>query len=100
FGPGMGIELCGSAGMLHYDLATDCIRAAGKTREPADVPIPKEKEGGWRVEAEFVDAIRTGSPVRFTDFATGVPYMEFTEAVALSAERGEPVDLPLDDDDT
>ena len=47
------------------------------------------------MEADFVDAIRLGTPIRFTDFATGVAYMEFTEAVAQSAERGEPVDLPL-----
>jgi hypothetical protein len=40
-------------------------------------------------------AIRGGAPVQFTDFATGVAYMEFTEAVARSAESGEPVDLPL-----
>ena len=37
-----------------------------------------------------------GTPIRFTDFATGVAYMEFTEAVARSAERGEAVELPLD----
>jgi hypothetical protein len=35
--------------------------------------------------------------VRFTDFATGVAYMEFTEAVARSARLGVPVDLPLAD---
>ena len=42
-------------------------------------------------------AIRGGTPIRFTDFATGVAYMEFTEAVALSAQRGEAVDLPLEE---
>ena len=48
------------------------------------------------LEADFVDAIREGTPIRFTDFATGVAYMEFTEAVARSAETGEPVELPLE----
>src|SRR5262249_51546283 len=99
FGQSMGIHLYGSEGVLHYDLVHDRIHRASRTPrpkpEPADIPIPPEKAGGWRVEAEFVEAIRTGTPVRFTDFATGVAYMEFTEAVALSAERGEPVDLPL-----
>jgi hypothetical protein len=33
--------------------------------------------------------------VRFTDFETGVAYMEFTEAVARSAEQGIAIDLPL-----
>ena len=73
---------------------TDMVALKGD-KEIGDIPVPKEKERGWRVEAEFVDAIRTGSPIQFTDFATGVAYMEFTEAVALSAEREEPIDLPI-----
>jgi hypothetical protein len=48
------------------------------------------------VEADFVEAIRTGAPIRFTDFATAVDYMEFTEAVALSARSAEVVELPLE----
>ena len=40
-------------------------------------------------------SIRQQTPVQFTDFASGVAYMEFTEAVARSAENGEAVDLPL-----
>jgi hypothetical protein len=51
--------------------------------------------GRWRVEEEFISCIRGEGPVRFTDFATGLRYMEFTEAVALSAARGSAVDLPL-----
>jgi predicted dehydrogenase len=92
------ITLFGSEGVLHYDLLNDRIRGASRRdgdKEIRDISIPTEKERGWRVEAEFVDAIRTGSPIQFTDFATGVAYMEFTEAVALSAEREEPVDLPI-----
>ena len=68
------------------------------TRTLADlkeIPIPPEKERPWRVEADFVAAIREGSRSSSTDFATGVQYMEFTEAVALSANRGEAVELPL-----
>ena len=34
-------------------------------------------------------------PVRHTTFASGVQYMEFTEAVARSAASGLPVNLPL-----
>ncbi len=105
FGQEMGIHLYGTEGTLHYDLQTDRIRGAsvrqgmqpGRADELVEMPIPSEKEGGWRVEEEFVEAIRTGAPVRFTDFATAVGYMEFTEAVARSAEQEEPVDLPLTD---
>ena len=102
-GQHMGIHLYGSEGVLHYYLLDDRIfgastrrgAAADKATQLQEIPIPDDKAGGWRVEAEFVEAIRQGTPVRLTDFATGVQYMEFTEAVALSAERGEPVELPL-----
>jgi hypothetical protein len=90
--------------VLMYDLLADRIRGANrkqaaqmKAEELPDIPIPPEKAGGWRVETDFVDAIRGGTKVSLTDFATGVAYMEFTEAVARSAEEGTPVDLPLDD---
>jgi hypothetical protein len=36
--------------------------------------------------------------VRLTDFATGVRYMDFTEAVARSAQLGAAVALPLEEE--
>jgi predicted dehydrogenase len=103
YGHGMGIELYGSDGVLHYDLLTDGIRGASRRQSQhavaaadlPEIPIPTEKARGWRVEEEFVEAIRGGGPVQFTDFATGFAYMQFTEAVARSAENEEPIDLPL-----
>lgn len=103
FGQQFGITLFGSDGVLHYDLLTDRIRGASRTEgrdsarmdELPEIPIPPEKARAWRVEADFIDSIRTGTPVRYTDFATGVAYMEFTEAVARSAQSGAAVDLPL-----
>jgi predicted dehydrogenase len=105
FGQATGITLYGTEGVLHYDLANDRIRGASKQRgrnsskseDMQEIAIPAEKARDWRVEADFVDAIRTGAPITFTDFATGVAYMEFTEAVARSARQGETVDLPLAD---
>ncbi len=92
----MAIQLYGSAGMLRYDLVKDTICGVRKGKgEPVEVPIPPGKARSWRVEADFIDAIRTGSKIQFTDFQTGAAYMEFTEAVALSAQRGEAIDLPL-----
>lgn len=102
FGHGTGIHLHGSEGALHYDLETDRIHGVSKRRDARsgaaleEIPIAPERAGGWRVEAEWVEAIRTGAPVRFTDFATGVAYMEFTEAVARSAQHGVAVALPLE----
>jgi predicted dehydrogenase len=100
-GGGMAIRLLGSAGILHYDLDADTLyglsraETKGGLAVPREIHVPPEKRGGWQVEADFVESIRTGAPVRLTDFATGVRYMEFTEAVARSAESGEAVELPL-----
>jgi predicted dehydrogenase len=101
FGQGMGIWFYGTEGVLHYDLVHDRIEGSRQTSKhgsgPAleEIPIPPSKARNWRVEADFVDAIRQKAQVQFTDFATGVAYMEFTEAVARSAQRGEAVELPL-----
>lgn len=93
---GNAIALYGSGGTLVYDLTRDEIRGAkAGEAELAPLPIPPELRGGWRVEADFVDAIREGKPVTRTDFLAGVHYMQFTEAVARSSRHGEPVDLPL-----
>ncbi len=92
----MGVALYGSKGTLIYDFLRDEIRG-GKRRagrlEP--IPIPDSQRGGWQVEADFIAAIRGERPVTRTDFATGVKYMQFTEAVARSSRHQVPVTLPL-----
>src|SRR3989442_239877 len=101
FGQGMGISLYGTEGVLHYDLVHDRIQGARQPSKPGpgqtleEIPIPPSKARSWRVEADFVEAIRRQTPIQFTDFATGVAYMEFTEAVARSAQREQAVELPL-----
>jgi predicted dehydrogenase len=104
FGQGMRIELYGTEGALHYDLARDRItglsraaapRAGSQLEEMQELPIPEDLQQGWRVEQDFIDSIRHGKKVELTSFEAGVAYMEFTEAVARSAELGEPVELPL-----
>jgi predicted dehydrogenase len=99
FGPGSQIQLYGSEGTLKYLLLPQDKLLFGRTadKELQEVVVPAEKAGGWRVEAEFIDAIRGRGKVEFTDFASGVAYMEFTEAVARSAQSGRPVDLPLEE---
>ena len=100
-GGGMSIRMYGSDGVLHYDLEGDKLtglRTAdvkARKKDWQEISIPHDPAKGWRVEADWIESIRTGAPVRFTDFATGVAYMEFTEAVARSAETGDAVDLPL-----
>jgi len=103
FGQGMGIWLYGTEGVLHYDLNADRIWGAGRSQGPGpvsrealrEIPIPEAKRRSWQVEADFVHAIRSGTPIVFTNFETGVAYMEFSEAVARSAQRGTAVALPL-----
>jgi predicted dehydrogenase len=90
------IELYGSEGTLVYPVASHAIIGGRKT-EPGLQPleIPSELVREWRAEAEFIEAIRTGSPVS-PDFEEGLRYVEFTEAVYRSARTGQVVTLPLD----
>jgi predicted dehydrogenase len=56
----------------------------------APLAIDPAKRGDWRVEEEFVNAVRGREAVTHTDFVTGVKYMEWTDAVAQSMrERRE-----------
>jgi len=49
-------------------------------------------------EASTETTESTGKPqIEFTDFATGLEYMQFVEAIARSSESGRAVTLPLDD---
>ncbi len=84
----------GSHGTLVY---ADGALQAG-TRDAASlqpVAVPAHEQGAWRVEEEFVNAVRGREEITHTDFATGVKYMEFTEAVTRSMQSGQTVDLPL-----
>ena len=97
FGPGSQLHLYGSQGTIKLLLAPEEKLLVGRAgdSQSQEVEIPPEKRGGWRVEAEFIGAIRGEETVAFTNFETGVKYMEFTEAVARSAQTNQPVDLPL-----
>mgnify|MGYP002622528317 FL=1 len=95
FGPPFQIHMYGSRGTIRVDFGETervWLGRAGDT-ELTELEIPSKEQGGWRVEEEFVQAIRGHEQVQFTDFATGVRYMEFTEAVMQSAETGTPVDV-------
>ncbi len=92
----MGVTLYGGDGTLSYDFLNDEIRGARRgDPDLSPIPIPPDQRGGWRVEEDFVAAIRGERPVEHTTFAAGVRYMQFTEAVARSARHQVPVMLPL-----
>ena len=96
-GPGKQIHLYGSTGTIKITFGSQERVLIGRVGDPQlrELTIPPEKLVGWRAEAEFIGAIRGEEPVRRTDFRSGLQYMEFTEAVALSAAQSLPVDLPL-----
>ena len=94
--PGPSVWLYGSEGTLQYCPTEDTLyggQRGAKTLEP--IPIPESESGGWRVEREFIGAIRGEEPVTRTTFADGVRYMEFTQAVHLSLAFRQPYVLPL-----
>ena len=96
FGPGHSIEIYGSRGALVYRFFDEELRGAtGDDKEIGPIAIPAEEERRQTTDLEFVQAILTGSAVSPT-FEDGVRYMEFCEAVAISAATGRAVDLPLD----
>lgn len=60
-----------------------------------EITIPANEQGAWRVEEEFVNAIRGKETITHTSFEDGVKYMEFTEAALRSAADGIAINLPL-----
>lgn len=99
FGPGLQIHLYGSRGTIKVEFVNGEEKVwHGRAGDPGLqlLEIPKEEQGRWNVEQDFIDAIRGTKKVELTDFKTGVKYMEFLEAVARSAEANGPVELPLE----
>lgn len=82
------IRVNGSEGAVRADFAANELWFAPLGGAEQRVEIEPAKRGEWRVEADFVDSIREGKPVTLTDFASGVRYMAFTDAVWESWSRG------------
>jgi predicted dehydrogenase len=97
FGPGKQIHLYGSRGTIRVLFGETERVLIGHSGEPGlhEIEVPSELAGKWRVEEEFIQAIRGVEPVKLNDFKTGLAYMEFTEAVARSMAGNKPVALPL-----
>ena len=92
--PPSEVWIFGTDGTLR--LEADARRLRGGRRgngELREIEIPAERRIGWRVEEEFVNAIRGREKVSRTTFEDGLRYMEFTEAVARSAALGQAVDV-------
>ena len=93
-GPGHSIEIYGSQGALVYQFFAEKISGASAgNAELQPIAVPPEEERRQDTDIEFVRAIREGTPVSPT-FEEGLRYMEFCEAVALSAMSGQVVPVP------
>jgi predicted dehydrogenase len=77
----------GTTGSLVVDLGAQRIELV-RAGEHEPVRIRDEDRRGWTAEIDFVSAIRGGPPGTLTDFATGLGYMAFLEAVQRSAASG------------
>ena len=99
FMPGPEVWLYGSEGTLRLEQRgrDNLVLSGGKRgdKEMAPIAIPADKTYSWRVEEEFIGAIRGQEQVRRTSFADAVNYMDFTEAVHISSREGRRVYLPL-----
>ena len=105
--PGDQIWIYGSEGTIRIDtqgvltpdnLDLDAVTIYGATKNDEGlkkIEVSKEDKGYWRVEEEFVGAIRGQEPVVHTTFADGVKYMEYTEAVHKSIQERKTINLPL-----
>ncbi len=88
------VFIFGSEGTLR--LSGDELTLGGKDDDGlVPVEIPDDLAEEWRVEEEFIGAIRGTESIRLTTFEDGVKYMEFTEAVARSMADRRTVTLSL-----
>ena len=87
-------EFHGTKGSFKLEAGKGWI-ALGEDKSFRELEVAPEMQGGWRVEDEFVEAVRDGKPVTHTNFEDGVKYTEFTEAVQQSISEGRRIDLPL-----
>jgi len=105
--PGDQIWIYGSEGTIRIDtqgvlspdeLNLDAVKIYGGTKDDDEmypIEVTKEEKGYWRVEEEFIGAIRGKEHVVHTTFSDGVKYMEYTEAVSRSIQEQKTINLPL-----
>ncbi|MBL4884705.1 MAG: Gfo/Idh/MocA family oxidoreductase [Planctomycetaceae bacterium] len=101
FGPGQQIHLYGSEGAIkvHFDSQYKLGEQVLTGRIGDDalqiLEIPEKEQGHWRVEEDFIAAIREEKPVTLNRFETALQYMQFTEAVHQSSQQQKPITLSV-----
>jgi len=85
------LEIYGSAGTLTYDFTSDVVQG-GKHGDRAlhVIDVPPELDGEWRVEEDFLAAVKSKGRVHpHPNFEDGIRYMRVVQAVADSRARNE-----------
>jgi predicted dehydrogenase len=85
------LEIYGSGGTLTYDFTSEVLQV-GKVGDRAlhAVDIPSELEGEWRVEEDFLAAVKSkGRVLPHPNFEDGVQYMRVVQGVSDSRARNE-----------
>ncbi len=91
----------GTTALLHGTQGTLQIQGGklfgGKRgdNDVSEIDLPDGENGGWRVEEEFIRAIRGEELISHTTFSDGLAYMEFTEAVHRSMASRQQVTVGL-----
>jgi predicted dehydrogenase len=85
------ITVYGTEGVISHEADKMMVARLGGQLEPRE-PEP-ELAGSWAVEEQFIESIRDGKPVTYTNFDDGLKYMMFTEAVWRSWHEGRTVAL-------
>lgn len=89
--PGDRLRIYGDRGALVYDFTNERLRSikyGGRKME--DVDVPPELVTEWRVEDDFISAVKSKGRVRpRPSFEDGVRYMRVVQAVADSRDRNE-----------
>jgi len=93
--PNDHLEIYGDKGTLTYDFTDDTVKG-GKSgdKKLETIEIPSELAGEWRVEEDFLAAVKSKGGVQaHPDFEEGVRYMRVVQAVADSRARNAWVDV-------
>jgi len=90
--PNNGVVLYGTKATLRWSPDDHATWAHHGGEWQPVLPDPGT-DRGWQVEADFVDSVRNGTPVRLTNFEDGVRYMRLTSACHESWRTGRAVDI-------
>ena len=89
------LEIFGDQGTIVYNFANDVIQAGKAGAEKLQImEIPPELESNWRVEEDFLNAVKSKGGVRpHPDFEEGLRYMRVVQAVADSRAHNAWIDI-------